>query len=213
MKLILSIFILLGLRTSAFATPFVGESIIYHYDGSHDYNAIVSKVNTATEINLVAFSWIDTTWANNVSGSTFVWGFVGVEHGSGSNRWEENLDVAASVSSTTASSRSLNGAAFQAPVDTELTYTFKIDSTVSLAVPGSGGTVHLFCDTNTNPTTEVASVSEAFTGTLTVGLTLTHSNTLVLRYRQPALHFCKLTSTNDTGTPTFTFVRQIEQTL
>lgn len=236
MKLILSIFIILGLQTSAFATPFIGEPIIYHYDGSHDYNAVVTKVNSATEVNLIAFSWVDTIWGNSVSASTFVLGFVGVEHGTSNNRWEENPDAVGPpgdtgatgatgatgsagpgsvVTATTTPSRSLNGAAWQASStkDTELTYTFKIESTVSLAVPGSGGTVHLFCDTNTNPTTEVAAVSEAFTGTLTVGLTLVHSNILVLRYRQPTSHFCKLTSTNDTGTPTFTFARQVEQTL
>lgn len=233
MKLILSILILLGLRTLAFATPFIGEPIIYHYDGSHDYNAVVTKVNSSTEVNLIAFSWVDTIWGNSVAASTFVLGFVGVEHGSSNNRWEENPSAVGPtgatgatgitgatgpgsvVTSTATSSRSLNGAAWQASTtkDTELTYTFKIENTVSLAVPGSGGTVHLFCDASSTPTTEVEAVSESFTGVLTVGLTMIHSNMLVVRYRQPLSHFCKLTSTNDTGTPTFTFVRQVEQTL
>ena len=69
------------------------------------------------------------------------------------------------------------------------------------------------CDASTTPTTIVETVQSESTGTLTVGLNLQSSNTLVLRWRVPAGHRCKLQSTNDTGTLTYSITRQSLQTL
>jgi hypothetical protein len=236
MKKILCLWLLCvgGAAGVAAASPIRGEAVIYHYDGSHDYNAFITKVNSGTEVNLVAFSWVDTAWGNTAPASIFVQGFLGVEQGSGTNRWEENTAVesmgptgptgatgstgatgpGSNVTGTSAVSRTLNGAAWQSSTtkDTELVFTVKIDNTLNLS-GGAGGTVHLFCDSGSSPTTEVASVAAANTGTLTIGLALTVSQTQVLRYRIPQSHFCKLTTTNEVGTPTFTLVRQLEQTL
>jgi hypothetical protein len=73
--------------------------------------------------------------------------------------------------------------------------------------------VDLVCDATTTPTTIVETVQSESTGTLTVGLNLQSSNTLVLHWRVPAAHRCKLTTTNDTGTPTYSIARQVLQTL
>lgn len=109
---------------------------------------------------------------------------------------------------------SIGGAAsqFSTTADTLYTASIKITTTLSLS-GGSAGHVDLVCDTATNPTTVVATVQSESTGTLTVGLNLQSSNTLLLQWRVPSSHRCKLQSTNDTGTPTYSIVRQLLQTL
>jgi hypothetical protein len=82
----------------------------------------------------------------------------------------------------------------------------KIDTSITLTV-GAAGTVKLFCDASTQ-TTEVERVASSSTGTLTVGLNLASSNTLVMMYPVSVGESCKLTTTNDTGTPVFTLVSQ-----
>lgn len=78
---------------------------------------------------------------------------------------------------------------------------------------GAAGHVDFVCDASSTPTTAQATVSLENTGTLTIGLATQTSATLQLSYRVPAGHYYKLTTTNDTGTPTYAIVRQVEQVL
>lgn len=108
----------------------------------------------------------------------------------------------------------IGGAAvqFDATHDTIYTVSVKITTSISLS-GGAAGHVDLVCDAATAPTTIVETVQSESTGTLTVGLALQTSNTLVMQWRAPAGHRCKIVSTNDTGTPTYSITRQALQTL
>lgn len=88
----------------------------------------------------------------------------------------------------------------------------KISNVLSVT-GGAAGHVDLVCDSSSSPTTIVETVSAELTGTLAIGLNLTASTTQVLRWRVPAAHYCKLSTTNDTGTPTYSVIRQVAQTL
>lgn len=96
--------------------------------------------------------------------------------------------------------------------DVEVTYSVSIATSITLTA-GSAGHVDLACDTSSPPTTIVATVSQSSTGTLTLGLNLNASNTLVIRYRVPRNQNCRINTVNDVGTPTYNLVRQVEQTL
>lgn len=74
---------------------------------------------------------------------------------------------------------------------------------------GAAGTVHLLCDAASTPTTEVETVTRGNTG----GLATTDTSTLAVRYRIPAAFYCRVTTTNDVGTPTFALARQVKQVL
>lgn len=198
-------------------------------DGSADLT-VYSWATTAFGFGPSSFFGLPATWA------------VGVVEGTSDNRWSVNSSIGvgatgptgatgsvgatgstgstgavgpgALVTSSSTPTLALNGSAvqFDTSHDTEYTASVKIATTLSLS-GGSAGHVDLVCDASTTPTTIVETVSSESTGTLTIGLNLASSNTLVLRYRVPAAHRCKLTTTNDTGTPTITIVRQVLQTL
>lgn len=108
----------------------------------------------------------------------------------------------------------LNGSAvqFSTTADTEYSISVKIGTTLSLT-GGAAGTVDLLCDATATPSTIVQTISSESTGTLTIGLNLVASNTMVMRWRVPAAGRCRLVTTNNAGTPTFTIVRQVLQTL
>ncbi len=233
--LALACLVLLGLAGVAAASPVVGQSVIYRYDSTHSYAATVAHVESDGGADLILYSWINTAFGFGPSSYYSLpttWAASVVE-GSGDNRWSVNPDIGlgetgptgatGSVGATgpgalvTASSTptlALNGSAvqFDASHDTEYVASVKIATTLSLS-GGAAGHVDLVCDASATPTTIVETVSGESTGTLTVGLNLVTSATQVLRYRVPAGHRCKLTTTNDTGTPTITIVRQVLQTL
>lgn len=108
----------------------------------------------------------------------------------------------------------LNGSAvqFSTTADTEYSISVKIGTTLSLT-GGAAGTVDLLCDATATPSTIVQTISSESTGALTIGLNLVASNTMVMRWRVPVSGRCRLVTTNNTGTPTFTIVRQVLQTL
>lgn len=233
--------VLVGLVGAAAASPVVGQSVIYRYDSTHSYAATVAFLESDGSADLTVYSWATTAFGFGPS-SFFslpaTWA-VGVVEGSGDNRWSVNPNIGlgatgatgpagaagstgstgatgsgALVTSSSTPTLALNGSAvqFDSTHDTEYVASVKISTTLSLS-GGSAGHVDLVCDASTTPTTIVETVSSESTGTLTIGLNLASSNTLVLRYRVPAAHRCKLTTTNDTGTPTITIVRQVLQTL
>lgn len=114
------------------------------------------------------------------------------------------------VTSTSALSMSIGGAAVQmdSTHDTNLTLSVSISLPLSV-LAGATGTVHLWCDSSSTPTSEVETVSRGNTG----GLLTTDTATLSMVYRVPAAHYCKVTATQDVGSPTFGIARQIKQVL
>lgn len=107
-----------------------------------------------------------------------------------------------------------NGSAvqFDATHDTFYRATVKISGSITL-VTGAAGHVDLICDASSTPTAIVDTAQLELTGTLVVGVTLASSMTQSLTWRVPAAYYCKLATGNDTGTPTYTLVRQVKQTL
>lgn len=154
------------------------------------------------------------TGPTGATGATGATGEQGIQGVSGPTGATGATGPGALVTGQSTPSLTLNGSAvqFDTTHDTEYTVTVKISTTLSLS-GGAAGHVDLLCDSSSNPTTVVETISGESTGTLTVGLNLVASNTMVLRWRVPAAHRCKLTTTNDTGTPTYTLVRQLLQTL
>lgn len=149
-----------------------------------------------------------STGAQGAAGSAGATGAAGATGSTGAT------GPGALVTSSSTPTLTIGGAAvqFDASHDTEYTASIKIVTTLSLS-GGAAGHVDLVCDASSPPTTIVETVQSESTGTLTIGLSLQSSNTLVLRWRVPAGHRCKLTSTNDTGTPTYSIVRQALQVL
>lgn len=191
----------------ATADPLVGQIVAYKADSSHTYPAVVTGVEDPTTVSLVAFSK-GTTWFNSVAASVPSQVFASVAHGTTDNRWTEYVWPVLATQFTP--SFSLNGSAVQLSTtnDTELILTVQISLTLTL-VAGMGGSVHLFCDSASNPTTEVQTAQLAHG----LGIATTLSQTQVLRHRVLASHFCKVTTTNDTGTPSFAMPRQFGQTI
>lgn len=154
------------------------------------------------------------TGATGPTGATGSQGPQGATGATGAAGATGATGAGALVISSSTPSLTLNGSAvqFDATHDTELAISVKISTSLSLS-GGSAGHVDLLCDTSTTPTTVVQTVSSESTGTLTVGLNLVSSNTLVMRHRVPAGQRCRLATTNDTGTPTVSIVRQLLQTM
>lgn len=152
--------------------------------------------------------------ATGAQGPIGTTGSTGTTGATGSTGPQGAIGPGALVTSSSTPSLTLNGSAvqFDATHDVEYTAVVKITTTLTLTA-GMAGHVDLVCDSATNPTTVVQTVSNENTGTLTIGLALQTSNTLILRFRVPAAHRCKLVTGNDTGTPTFSLVRQGLQTL
>lgn len=221
MRILLVILILLSPALASATTPAVGQSVLYRYDSTHSYVATVSAIEGDGSADLVVYTF----------GSAFVFGLSsqyafattyvgGVVEGTTDNRWAVNPSIglgatgpagAGSVvtSTSTASLLTLNGSATacDATHDCEYAASVKITTTLSLT-GGSAGHVDLICGGVT-----VETVSGENTGTLTIGLALQTSATQLLAHRIPAGVTCRLATTNDTGTPTYTLVRQVAQPL
>lgn len=200
----------------AHADPYIGQPCIYKYNSSYEYNCVVAFVtdpDPPAEVVLIAFS-NGSTWYNSIAASVPAQVLVAVVEGSSDNRWRANPDIPAPgierslVTSQSTTSFSINGASAQLDTsrDVELTISVKIDLSITL-LAGAGGTVRLFCDASSDPSTEVAVVAFAHG----LGLNTTLSSTQVLRWRAAKNHYCKVTATNDVATPTFTIVRQHRQ--
>lgn len=158
--------------------------------------------------------WQDNTAGVGPAGPTGATGATGATGPTGATGATGATGVGALVISSSAPSLTLNGSAiqFDSTHDTIYTVSIKIATSLSLS-GGSAGHVDLVCDSSASPTTIVETISSESTGTLTVGLNLVSSNTLVMHWRVPAGDRCKAVTTNDTGTPVFTIVRQRLQTL
>ena len=225
----------------ASADPVVGQSIIYRYDSTHSYVGFLSGAVGDGSYGVVVLDPDDylTSWtlgpSSQASFATLaLYGVWEDDTGTTNNRWRPNPGVpvqgpqgdtgatgatgatgpGALVTSTSAPSLTLGGSAvqFDATHDVEYTAVVKISASLSLT-GGQAGHVDLVCDSSSSPSTVVETAQLENTGALTVGLSIVSSMTQSLRWRAPAGHYCKLTTTNDTGTPTFTLVRQWKQVL
>jgi len=210
--LALDLGLLVATMCAAYADPWVGQPVVYRYNSTHIYTAVVVNVIDSTDCDLVVFS-NGSTWFNSVSASVPAQLVSYVAQGSSGddNRWSWNpaTYVGSFVTSQDSPGLSLNGSAVQlhASKDTELHLTVRIDLTITV-IAGMGGSVHLFCDSSSTPTTEVDTAQLAHG----LGVATTASLTASLRWRPPRGHYCKVTTTSDTGSPTFTLVRQFLQT-
>lgn len=242
LKQALRILALMMLSSSiAAATPVAGQSVIYRYDSTHSYAAVVAKANGDGTADLVVLNCCTYSFGFGLS-SRYDWPVTymqGVTEGSTDNRWAVNPDIGLGatgptgatgatgaagstgpagpgslVVSSSTPTLSIGGSAvqFSTTADTIYTVSVKITTTLTLS-GGAAGHVDLLCDSSATPSTIVATVQGESTGTLTVGLNLQASNTLVMHWRVPVSHRCRLTSTNDTGTPTYSITRQVLQTL
>lgn len=154
------------------------------------------------------------TGATGSTGSTGATGSTGPTGATGPQGDTGATGPGALVSSTSSPSLTIGGSAvqFDTTHDVEYTVVVKISVAITLTT-GAAGHVDLLCDSSNPPTTARSTASTELTGMLVIGAALTHSNTQTLVWRVPAGDRCKLTSTNDVGTPTYTLVRQFAQTL
>lgn len=250
--LLTTIAIILGLSTTALASGVVGQSVIYRYDSTHHYPALITHDYGDGSYTLVVLDPDDymTNWTfgPNSQAAFAAIAIAGVyqdESDATDNRWKANSSIGvgatgpqgnmgstgatgapgsggsvgatgpgALVTGSSTPSLTLNGSAaqFDSTHDTLYRATVKITGSITLTT-GAAGHIDLICDVNASPTVVVDTAQLELTGTLVVGANLVSSHTQSLTWRVPAGHRCKLASANDTGTPTFTLVRQLLQTL
>lgn len=217
-------------RPAEASTPVVGQSVLYHAPtGGVTYVAIVAGVWGPGEADLII---LNSYWIGGLSfgfglSSRYDWPttyLTDVSEGTTANRWESNPAIGlgqtgatgpgALVTSTSSPTLALGGAAVQFSNSHDVEYTVVVKIAVAITLTtGAAGHVDLVCDSSGTPTTIRDTASTELTGTLVVGANLVHSSTQTLRWRVPVADSCKLTSTNDTGTPTYTLVRQFAQVL
>lgn len=210
-----------GLFSTVIADPVVGQNVIYRYDSSHEYDAVVSKVISSTEANIVIFTHGDTAWWNTTPASITTMYLNSVTHespGNLDNRWRENPNVdlvgpAGATGATGASSSVagistptlvLNGSSVQFSTTNETLYTVAVSISGAVTLTGGfDGVVSLLCDATATPSTVVAVAGNSSTGTVVVGVALTTGSVYMMSWRVPVSHRCRLTTTNNTGTPSY----------
>ncbi len=110
--------------------------------------------------------------------------------------------------SQSSASRSLNSG-FQISTTRDSLVNYSVDISCSLTlVTGQSGTVFLEIASDSGFTTnlqELGRFTNANTGTLAVGLALTQSVTGTVSGYVPPAYYCRLRSSNNTGTPTFNY--------
>ena len=207
-KPLLALVLLLS-STATAATPYIGESVIYT-DDSHSYVAIVSNIIDSDEVDLIVLA-DDTFWSPGSTTLTAeaapVWYIGDVVRGSGDGQWLENpaMYVGSKITGDSAGSISLNGGGARLSTTRDVELTVSVQVALPLTVlAGAQGTVHLFCDANSTPTTEVVTLTRGNTG----GILTTDTSTLLLRYRVATNDYCSVTTSADVGSPTFSIIRQ-----
>lgn len=228
----ISLLFLLSLFSSSYADPVVGQGVIFRYDSTHIYPAIVTKIVSGSTVNLVALSAINSVWYTGGPDGSVVAAiaFGSVQQGSDTDdyRWYPNPNVpvegptgptgatgaASTVASQSTPTLTLNGSAVQFSTTNETIYTVNvyIGGTITLG-GGYDGAINLLCDTNTTPSTMVATVSNISTGTVVVGISLNSGGTYSMQWRVPAGQRCRLTTTTTAGSPSFSINSQKLQTL
>lgn len=152
---------------------------------------------------------IGSTGPTGATGATGAQGIQGIQGTQGTTGPGSN------ISSTSTPTLALNGSAVQFSTTNDVEYSVAIDISGSVSISGGyDGDVTLLCDANTNPSTVVQGpLGNRQTGTVVVGVALTVGGTVQIRHRVPVGQRCKLTTTNNTGTPTYSIRRQLAQVL
>jgi hypothetical protein len=211
-SLVVAVLLMVG-RGRVGADPVRGQSVIYKNDSTHSYPAIVVGVVDSDEADLAVLAdgtlWYALGNTYTAEGTPVLY-IADVQRGSGNGQWLENDAFGSRISSQSNPSLSLNGVSVQmdATKDAELTMSVTVALPLSL-VAGATGTVHLFCDASSTPTTEVVTLQRGNTG----GLVTTDTATLQLHHRVRGGDYCKVTTTADVGSPTFSIVRQLRQVI
>lgn len=110
--------------------------------------------------------------------------------------------------SQTSSTRSLNSA-FQISTSSGVNVVYSIDISATLSLSGGqSGSVVLEIASDSGFTSNVQTLSQftnSNSGTLTIGLNITQTNTAVLTGYIPTGYYARLRTINNTGSPTYTF--------
>lgn len=233
-KFLVPLLILLWWTPADATNVAIGQNVTYHYNLTQDYNAIVTRVVSGTTVNLVAFANGDAWWQDGNYGTTATVRYTSVDYGAqgiAANTWSESaIGVGATgatgatgaqgaqgttgpsalVTNTSSGSYTLNGSGIQCSSTKDCEIDVSVDVSGSVTVSGGyDGDVTLLCDTSATPTTVVEVLGNRNTGTVVVGLALTVGGTLLFHATQPAAQFCRFTTTNNVGTPTYTIRKQI----
>jgi len=112
--------------------------------------------------------------------------------------------------SQSSASRTIGTSGWQLSTTRNATVSYSVSIATALSLTGgSAGYVSLEIASDSGYTTnlqEVARVTNAQTGTLTIGLALNQTISATLSGFVPAGYYARLKSTNITGTPTYTYV-------
>lgn len=219
MRTLLIALALLLAPAAALAGGTVGQAVIYRHNSTHYYPGILAHDNGDGSWSVICFD-TDSYSVGFPFGTNSQQYYATIqidafqdETDSTDNRWRINTAVSR-VTGTGTPSLALNGSAVQLDADHDTEYVLSVKITTAITISGgAAGHVDLVCDSSATPSAIVETVSGELTGTVVVGVSVTRSTTEVMRYRVPAGHYCKLTTTNDTGTPTYSIVRQVSQTM
>lgn len=96
-KYIFAVLFLLTIYTSATASPFVGEPVIFRWDSTHSYAAVITKIVSGNTVQLVALSRVDGNWVDSGPDDT-VNGmparvYTSVSMGTGDYQWQPNTSA------------------------------------------------------------------------------------------------------------------------
>ena len=208
--------------------PVVGQGVIFQYDSTHIYPAIITKVLHDNVVNLVAFSAINSVWYTGGYDGALVpsMTFASVDKAAATDyRWDDNPNVpvegpqgpagpGSNVSGISTPTLSLNGSSvlFDSTHDTIYTAVVSITGAISLS-GGFDGFVSLLCDVNSTPTTPMGGAGAVASGTVVVGVSMVTGGYYTVSARVAAGHRCRLTTTSAVGTPTYSIISQRLQTL
>lgn len=136
--------------------------------------------------------------------------------GSMSSADKTKLDGLSSTVSFANTSRSFNsGYSLSASKHSQVTYTVRISSAITLGGAQSGRVILEYADDSgfTTNNVEVSSAGSGLTGTVIIGVGVTNPDEKTLHGMVPPNKFVRLRTENFTGTPTYTFLKSQEVTL
>lgn len=229
------VILLLLVTGTVHADPVVGESVIFRYDSTHIYPAVITRVLHDNVVNLVALTAMYSVWYSGGYDGSLVpaMAFGSVDMAANTDyRWIVNPDVpvegpvgatgatgtagpGSNISGLSTPTLALNGSSvqFDSTHDTIYTAVVEVSGTISLA-GGFDGLVSLLCDANSTPTTFMAGAGAVASGTVVVGLSLVSGGYYTVGpTRVKAADRCRLTTTNAVGTPSYSIITQKLQTL
>jgi len=126
-----------------------------------------------------------------------------------------NLTVGPAVIVTSTTPARVFGTAFQpnATRASFCSYSAKIACVAAIGGGAQEGKIELLSDAANPPTTVRATMANRLSLALALTLSVTDEKTMPLYYLVPAGHYVKLVTTQVVGTPTFTLITQVEESL